>query len=343
MVWEYPTVLLGLWILPLVAVLLVYAHRKRQRAASRFVDPVMARRLMPSMTTARPWLKGLILLAALTMWIVALARPRFGVYFEEVAQRGVDLFVLLDVSRSMTAHDVVPSRLDRAKSDLRDLVSRLAGDRIGLIAFAGRPTIKVPLTTDYGFFQMAVDEIDSDSAPRGGSLIGDAIRKGIEAMPERQGRDQAFVLITDGEDHQSYPLDAAQQAAERGIKIFAVGLGDARDGARVPAPQGGEKRYLTYQGDVVWSKLDESLLTDMAMATGGAYIPAGTRAYDLGQIYEDHLNKLTQGEIRIEQRKRHRERFQWFAGLGLLMFMVEMLIPGYPRAGILRHGREEVA
>lgn len=336
MLWENPNMLVAFWILPLLAAILLRAHRKRLAAAARFVDPVMVRRLMPPLKSPRPWIKGALLLAALALLIVAAARPRFGVYFEEVSHRGVDLFVLLDVSRSMTATDVAPSRLDRAKSDIRDLLSRLVGDRVGLIVFAGRPSLKVPLTTDHGFFQMALDEVDIRSAPRGGSLIGDAIRGAVEAMPERRDRDQAIVLITDGDDQESYPLDAARGAAERGIKIFAVGLGNAREGARVPVQQDGQPQYLTHEGEVVWSKLNEPLLREIALVTQGAYIPAGTRAYDLGQIYERHLARLAQGEIQSERRKRHREQFQVFLGLGLILLLAEMAIPSYPRTSILR-------
>lgn len=341
MLWENPHMLLAFWILPLVAAILVRAHQKRLAAAASFVDPVMVRRLMPPLKSARPWIKGALLLAALALLIVAAARPRFGVYFEEVSHRGVDLFVLLDVSRSMTAQDVAPNRLDRAKSDIRDLLSRLVGDRVGLIVFAGRPSLKVPLTTDHGFFQMALDEVDIRSAPRGGSLIGDAIRKAIEAMPERRDRDQALVLITDGDDHESYPLDAARQAAERGIKIFAVGLGDAREGARVPVRESGQSQYLTHEGQVVWSKLNEPLLREIALLTHGAYIPAGTRAYDLGQIYERHLARLAQGEIQSAKRKQYREQFQIFLALGLILLLVETAVPSYPRTALLRPRKEE--
>ena len=127
-------------------------------AAQRFADPAMVARLMPSFKGARPWLKGMLILLGLTCLIVAGARPRFGVYFERITQRGVDLFVMLDVSRSMLAEDVKPNRLGRAKADIRDLLRKLPGDRVGLIAFAGRPVVKVPLTTDHGFFLMALDE-----------------------------------------------------------------------------------------------------------------------------------------------------------------------------------------
>jgi len=330
MLWESPRLLFLLWVVPLAAVVLVYAQRKRIATASRFADPAMVERLMPAFGPLRLWIKTGLLLAGVSCLIVAASRPRFGVFFEEVSQRGVDLFVLLDVSRSMTVEDVAPNRLARAKSDIRDLMSKLKGDRVGLIAFAGTAVVKVPLTTDHGFYRMVLDDIDTDSAPRGGSLIGDAIRKAMEAMETRNDRDQVLVLITDGEDHDSFPAEAAKQAAERGIKIFTVGLGDTGEGARIPVRDAsGTLRFVRHDGQEVWSKMDERLLQEIALATSGAYIPAQTRVYDLGRIYEDHLEGLTRSEIASEKRKRFREQFQLFACLGLVFLLIEMLIPSY--------------
>ncbi|MHC4404982.1 MAG: vWA domain-containing protein [Planctomycetota bacterium] len=332
--WGNPSVLYGLWILPLVAGLLVYAYRKRRRAARQFADPAMVERLMPAFESPRPWVKGGLVLIGLALLITAGARPRFGVYFEKVSRRGVDLFVLLDVSRSMTAQDVAPSRLERAKSDIRDLLGRLVGDRVGLIAFAGKPVVKVPLTTDHGFFRMVLDGIDTTSAPRGGTLIGDAIRKCLEAMPESYDRDQVAVLITDGEDQDSFPKEAAEQAARRKMKVFTVGLGDAEQGASVVVPGRPSRPHQ--------SRLNERLLQEIALTTGGAYIPAGTRAYDLGEVYEDHLAGLTRGEIEEEKRKRYRERFQLFVCFGVALLLVEMVIPGYRRPTTEVAGRHVV-
>lgn len=341
MYWENPRILLGLWILPLVAWALVRAHRKRASAARAFVDGVMVPRLMPSLGGPRRWVKGVLLLSGLALLIVAGARPRFGVYTETVAQRGVDLFVLLDVSRSMTAEDVAPSRLERAKSDIRDLLPHLARDRVGLIVFAGKPVVKVPLTNDQGFFRMVLDEVDVGNAPRGGTLIGDAVRKALEAMPRSRDRDQVLVLITDGEDQDSYAEDAAKAAAERGVRVFTVGLGDSREGARIPLHDAsGRLTYLQYEGQERWSKLNDRLLKQIALTTGGAYIPAGTRAYDLGQVYVDHLAGLTRSEYQAEKRKRYRERFQWFVFLGVAMLLAEMGIAGYRPD---RHGAESNA
>jgi Ca-activated chloride channel family protein len=327
-------VLLGLWILPLIVWILFRAHRKRVSTARSFVDPAMVARLMPSLGGPRPWIKGALLIAGTGLLIVAGARPRFGVYTETVKQRGVDLFVLLDVSRSMTAEDVLPNRLERAKSDVRDLLPHLPGDRVGLIVFAGKPVVKVPLTNDQGFFRMVLDEVDVRSAPRGGTLVGDAVRKALEAMPPSRDRSQVLVLITDGEDQDSYAEDAAKQAAERGVRVFTVGLGDAREGARIPLRDAsGQLGYLQYQGQEKWSKLNDLLLKQIALTTGGAYIPAGTQAYDLGQVYADHLAGLTRGEYQAEKRKRYREQFQLFVCLGVALLLVEMGVAGYREVG----------
>ncbi len=326
--WGTPNLLLLLWTLPLIVLLVVYAQRKRQAAARRFASPLMLARLMP-VTGARIYVKTTLLIVGIALVIVAAARPRFGAYFADVTSRGLDSFVLLDVSRSMQAEDVKPSRLERAKSDIKDLLVKLDGDRVGLIVFAGAPQIKVPLTTDQAFFRLVLDEVDAASAPRGGSLIGDAIRKGIEGLEPAPDRDQVLLLITDGEDQESYAEQAAQQAAERGIKIFTVGLGDSDEGARIPVrdEQGNLQYVKEKEGGEHWSALNENLLEKIALETGGAYIPAQTRDYDLGQIYEDHLAGLTRGELSTEKRKRYRERFQWFLALGLVFLLIDMLIP----------------
>lgn len=330
MVWETPTFLFALWLAPLVGGAFIYAHRKRKATATKFADQAMVDRLMPSFESGRVWVKAVVMAVAVTCLIVACARPRFGAYFEEVSGRGVDLFVVLDVSRSMLAEDVAPNRLDRAKSDIVDLLEKLEGDRVGLIAFAGAPVELVPLTTDQGFFRMVLDDVDPDSAPRGGSLIGDAIRKAMEAMEERRDRDQVIVLITDGEDHDSFPAEAARQAAERNIRIISVGLGDTGEGARIPKRgDDGSLVFTKHEGQEVWSKMDEALLKEMALTTSGAYVPARTTAYDLGLIYDEHLAKLTRGEFQAEKRKRYREQFQLFAGLGLALLLIEMLIPRF--------------
>lgn len=331
-------------ILPLGAVWLalsLYSRRKRLRAAEAFVAQAMWARILPEDSRARFWLKTLLREVALIAALVALAGPRFGTQYEEVVPRGSDLYVLIDVSRSMLAEDVPPSRLGRAKADVAALVNRLEGERVGLIAFAGQAVVKCPLTVDYDAFQRALDELDPGSAPRGGTAIGDSIRKALEVFHARAERDQAILLITDGDDQQSYPLEAAAVAAERHVTIFTVGLGDADHGARVPqsadpkshAGAGAEsKSFVEYQGQQVWSKLDGTLLKEIALKTSGVYVPVGTRAYDLGELYTNYLQGRRGGEEESRKRIRREEQFQIFLALAILALLADLLIRPYSAA-----------
>ncbi len=325
--WGNPRLLLLLWLLPVLVTLLFYAQRRKRQAAARLFEANMRARLMPDLRGPRRWWKGLALLLGLAAAILALARPRFGTRFEEVVARGLDLSIVLDVSRSMLAEDIAPNRLERAKFDIQDVLEQLRGDRAGLIVFAGRPVVKVPLTTDHGFFRQALEEVDTQSAPRGGSLIGDALRKSLETMKPAHDRDQVVLLITDGEDQDSYPLEAAEAAAERGVKVIAVGLGDPREGARIPLQEkGSAKGYVEHAGQQVWSKLDEELLRSIALKTGGTYIPAATRAYDLGERCREELAELRRAETRGGKRERRLEQYQWFAFTAVVFLLGESLV-----------------
>jgi Ca-activated chloride channel family protein len=318
-------------ILPLGAAWLalsLYSRRRRQRAAAAFVAQAMWSRILPTDSRARFWVKTLLREAALVCGLVALAGPRFGTQYEVVVPRGSDLYVLIDVSRSMLAEDVPPSRLGRAKADVAALVNRLEGERIGLIAFAGQAVVKCPLTVDYDAFRRSLDELDPASAPRGGTAIGDAIRKALEVFHARAERDQAILLITDGDDQQSYPLEAAAVAAERHVTIFTVGLGDADHGARVPVA-GASPSYLEYQGQQVWSKLDGTLLKEIALKTSGVYVPVGTRAYDLGELYTNYLQSRRGSEQESQKRIRRAEQFQVFLALALLALLADLVTRPY--------------
>lgn len=327
-----------------MAWLLIRAERKRTAAARRFVGSAMTPRLIPRLGGARPWLKGSLLVLALAMLIAAAARPRFGVYFEKVVRRGVDCFIMLDVSRSMLAEDVAPNRLERAKSDIRDLLKKLGGDRVGLIVFAGKPVLKAPLTTDKEFFLSVLDDVDPHSAPRGGTLIGDAIRKALEYMKPQSDRDQVLVIFTDGEDQDSFADEAAGQAAERGVKIFTVGLGDSAEGARIPMRDGeGNLVYLKENGQEHWSKTNHDILAKIAKAAKGVHVPAGTKAYDMGEVYENHLANLARSDEELGQnRKRHHDRYQIFLMLGVLLLATDMAIPAHSnKCSAATLGRDE--
>jgi len=324
-------------ILPLCIVwlgLALYARSRRRAAAGAFVAAAMQPRIVPKESAGRFWTKTVLVGAALVFGLIALARPRFGVYYEDVKARGSDIYILIDVSRSMLATDVPPSRLERAKSDVTGLLNKLHGERVGLIAFAGVAVVKCPLTTDYNFFRMALNELSPNSVPKGGTAIGDAIRKALDVMPKLNEREQAMLLITDGDDQDSFPLEAAAAAAEHSVTIFTVGLGDTVQGARVPSES---TEFMTYKGEQVWSKMDETLLKDIALKTHGAYVPARTRAYDLGELYADHLAKMRGADGATQKRMRLSEQYQWFLGLAVLCLIADLLLPLYaPRAAFAK-------
>ncbi|MGD9126324.1 MAG: VWA domain-containing protein [Planctomycetia bacterium] len=341
MQWENPIYLQLLWLTPFLIALLVYRHKRRVAAARRFASTKMLDRLAPPLELWRPWLKGIAVVVAMVLLVFAAARPRFGLYITEVAHRGADVFVVMDVSKSMMAEDVKPSRLKRAKTDVRDLIRELEGDRVGLVAFAGNAVIKSPLTSDIAFFEMMLDDLSSKSAPLGGTNIAEGLEKAISSLEAaaEDGRDRAIVLITDGDDlgNPDEVMAIAKIAKQKNIKIFTVGLGNRQEGARIPVrDEHGNLNYMQYANKEIWSKMNESLLKKIADTTGGVCILAGTSAYDLGQLYEDRLAKLTQTEIKTEKREKYHEQYQLFASLGLIFMMIQMAVPAYRKVG---HGK----
>lgn len=329
MLFEYPNTLLLFWTLIPLVLLLIYARGRSVRFSREFIEECMFERLMPRASFGRWLLRSSLLVLSLSLLIFAGARPRFGGYFEETKRRGADIFILLDVSRSMLAEDVSPNRLTRAKSDIQDFLEQTHGDRIGLIAFAGQPRMLVPLTVDKGFFQEVFDDLSVDSIPKGGTEIGDAIRLAVRTFSISEQRDCAIVLITDGEDHGSFMEEAAKEAAARNIKIFTVALGDPHEGARIPLyDENGNRTYLKSEGREVWSKVDPEPLREIATLTRGAFVPAYTSVIDLGAIYQEQLSSLRHGEYQVERRRQLREQYQLFLFFGICALAAFLFIPG---------------
>ena len=335
MTWVFPSILYLLWAVPVFTGVLWAAEKSKRKAIHSFLDETMAAKLAPQRSQLRFFTKLLFRTAAFVLLILALARPQFGEQVQEVEVSGVDVFVLLDVSRSMLAEDVRPNRLERAKSDILDLLRELEGDSVGLIAFAGAPVVQVPLTTDTGFYRMVLSSVDCDSAPRGGTLIGDAIRKALDSMEQTSERSQLLVLITDGEDQESFPIEAAKQAAERNIKMITVGLGDIGEGARIPQrDKAGRLSFVQFEGQEVWSKMDSELLQEIADVTSGVWVPAQTRAYNLAAIYRSQLQGLTSTEESTQTKQLKTDRFQWFLIPAILLLCFDSLLIVFQRPSI---------
>jgi Ca-activated chloride channel family protein len=331
-----------LWIAPVLVLLFVWAGIGRRRALAAFVDSELLGRIrLTSSPQNRRW-KAALVVAAFALIAVSLARPAWNPKPQTVERRGRDIVFILDVSRSMLAEDLAPNRLERAKIAIKDLVDRLEGDRIALVAFAGSAVLKCPLTLDYGFFEMMLDGLEPSSVSRGGTMIGDAIRKALdEAYDDQERKYKDIILITDGEDHESFPVEAAEEAGQRGVRIIAVGLGDEDQGKRIPVTdERGNRSFLTYQGREIWSRLDAETLRRVVNATpGGRYLNVATGTIDLGAVYGSLIAGEEKREIESLTVKLYEEKFQIFLGFALLLLIVEMLVserrkPGRPKAAL---------
>jgi Ca-activated chloride channel family protein len=227
-----------LWVILLLVGAYLHAAACRRKAIERFIVAGLLSRITVSVRPIRRFWKAALVLLTLASVVLALSRPGWNQKPKRVETQGRDVVFLLDVSRSMLAEDLAPNRLERAKLMISDCAEQLQGDRVALVAFAGNAVVKCPLTLDYGFFRLALDDTFTDSVGRGGTMIGDAIRKTLsDLLKDRSGRHTDIILITDGGDQGSFPVEAAQVAGERGVRIIAIGLGDEKDGSPIPLPE----------------------------------------------------------------------------------------------------------
>ena len=319
MIWTNKNWLFGLWLLPIAVFLLRRAAVKAREQIAAFADPEMARRLAPARSGARELIRGSLIVAGLAFLLIAAAGPRGAGELAQVEKKGADVVILLDISRSMLADDTKPNRLESAKLDILDLLERGEGDRFGLVLFAGKPLVKIPLTSDRGFFEEALKSVSVSDAPRGGTGIGAAIRMALRGETD-PSRDRAILLITDGEDHESDAMSAAGEAAGLGVRIFTVAMGDAETGGRIPLydPQGNLTGYQMYQGEEIRTKTDRELLRQIAEKTGGAFLDMGKTPTNLGAFYSKSV-RLKRAGYAGRQRRVWKEEYQPFLLAGLLL------------------------
>ena len=326
---EYPFILLLLWLLPILCIGLYFLRRKKLQRAKQIV-PVSISKLSGKLF----YVQLTLLMLALALGIVALARPQWGMRTETVFVNGRNVAILVDVSRSMLAQDVHPNRLERSKADLVDLVAESAGERMSIIAFRSSARMLCPFTTDTAFLLETISGIGIDSAPRGETNIGQALEMALDVFPEGDTSHNAIILISDGEDLSGKAKSCAEKAAERGIPIFCVGIGD-ESGATIPqslndVATGGA---LKHDGETVVTKLDNKTLQAIANITKGAYIPlatAGTGKTTLGDVFNRYIKKLAAKELEEQHQAHYIERYQLF----LLPAVICLLL-----VGILSKGR----
>lgn len=325
------------WLLLVVgcALVTVYGFARKRSAMRAFAAASLHGVLAPDASGARQIVKAVLLLSAMACVVLAMVGPRWGTYWEDVQQRQLDLMICLDVSRSMLAEDAGMSRLDRAKDDIKRLLDKLAGGSVGLVTFAGGAEMACPLTDDYEFYRLALEDVGIHSAPVGGTNLGEAVAAAVKAFGGGGGQQRVILLLTDGEDHGETAIERAVEARDRGIRVFTIGIGDEQRGALIPVAKDGQRNYLMFEGRQWWSKMDPDKLIALARAGGGEYHPSGQitpRQRTLEWIYEERLLPTEQRSNRQKQVARYYARFHWPAALALVLLVLETLT-GETRGG----------
>jgi len=311
-----------IWLVPVVVALFVWGAVRRRRILSTFASVRSQDSILPEQTTSRRRVKAALMVLSVLFLILALAGPRYGYVWQEVERKGVDIIVALDCSKSMLAEDVKPSRLERAKREIIDLLGMLEGDRIGLVAFAGEAFLQCPLTLDYGSFNIFLEALSPDYLPVGGTDLDGALTASMKAFKAEEATDKAIILITDGESTEGNPEEVAKKAAEMGVKIFTIGVG-SKEGVPVPDPSGGFQKNR--DGSILLSKLDAATLKRMAALTGGSFVRSVAGDMDLDAIYTQGIRKTMEARSLESSRKKVWEnRYQWFLGLSMVCLVFSL-------------------
>ena len=323
-------------IVPALVLFFWWAWRERQRLMTQFIQARLLPGLISGVSPARQKARFILITIAFALLLVALARPQWGFTWEESKQKGLDIVVAIDTSKSMLAEDIAPNRLARAKLAALDLMQQAQSDRLGLVAFAGGAFLQCPLTIDDNAFRQSVEALDVNIIPQGGTAVAEAINTALTAFKEGDNF-KVLVLFTDGEDNDENALEAAQTAAKEGMKIFTIGIGTPEgEILRVKDAKGRTDYLRDSDGNAVKSRLNEALLQQIAGATeGGFYLPMrGAKTIDT--LYEKGLAPLPKSEGQEKLVKRMHERYHWPLGLAIVLLLVEMLLPerGRKRKGV---------
>jgi len=302
-----------LWLMPLLAAALHWFYLRRCQKTSLFVQNHLLEDMAQGFSKKHYRIKAMLVMAAFLFMVVALSRPQWGYSMLPIKRHGLDIMIAIDTSKSMLTRDVLPSRLERTKLAIKDLILKLNGsDHIGLIAFAGDAMVMCPFTYDYNGFLLSLDDLGTDTIPRGGTNLAQAIDESVKAYQGMADSDKAVVLVTDGEEEEGDALEAAKRAKAKGVHIFTVGIG-TREGdlVQVSNPQGQTEFLKDAEGNAVKSHLNENLLAQIAYMTGGAYVRSTGTQSGLDYLYDRQLSKLKKHDAQAKMARLYDERFQW--------------------------------
>ncbi len=306
---------------------LLSLHKKKRQQLEKLVSKTHWNSQLSHQPFHENWNRSLLRLGAVALLILALARPQWGFHYETVKQRGLNVLVLLDTSKSMLAEDIKPNRLQQTKWAVRDLLNELKGDKVGLVAFAGSSFLQCPLTIDYAAFMMQLDDLYAGIIPHGGTDTGGALKTAIESFEQESNADNVIILISDGEDHRGNPIELVDELKEKNIRVFSIGVGTP-EGELIP--QRGQNGQISFlkdnQGNVVKTRLKEDVLRDLALQTGGFYVRSAPGDFGLDRIYRDGIAGLKTAEQESRMARVYEERYPWFVGGALLLLILEATI-----------------
>jgi Ca-activated chloride channel family protein len=308
-------------LIPVFFLLQALVFRLRTRRIRKFGDEELVRQLMPSYSKSKVWVRLVLFSIGFFFFVIGLSRPQIGAKLREHETKGAEIMIVLDVSNSMLAEDYSPNRLERAKLAISRLVDKLRDDRIGLVVFAGNSFVQLPITTDYVSAKMFMGSISTESVPIQGTAIGEAINTAMRSFSAQSEKSRAIIVITDGENHEDDPVAAAAQAAELGVRVFTIGVGSPEG---KPIPMDGEL-LKDKDGNIVVTRLDESVLQEVADAGNGLYVRAGNSEFGLNPIIDD-IRKMEDEKYSSIVFEEYDEQFMYFMGIALLFFVIEMLI-----------------
>jgi Ca-activated chloride channel family protein len=319
-----------LWwaVLPLLALLIGFGMARQRALLSRLGETATVRRLALGASLERRGIRAVVLLAAFFFLVMALARPQWGRHAEPVTRRGIDVVIILDVSSSMRAEDVTPDRMTRARALASDLIGRLEGNRIGLVAAAGSAYVQCPLTLDISAVRLFLDILEIGDVPDPGSDLGAALRVGLDAFPRDAGSQRVLVLISDGEDHEGGAEAAAAEAAEAGVVVYTVGVGTPAGGPLpLPPQEGGQGGYKKdARGRVVTTRMNPEVLASLAETGEGLFVTASASLSESRRLAEE-IDRMEKADLSSRIVTTHRDRYQIPLAVALLLLMVESLIP----------------
>ncbi len=320
---EEPAYLYLLFLLPFLVAFYLYSNYRRRRNLKRFGDPELLAQLMPDVSRYRPDVKFWLLFAAIGLFAALLARPQFGSKYENVKRKGVEVIIALDISNSMLAEDVQPSRLEKAKRLVSRLVDELDNDKVGLIVFAGDAFTQLPITSDYVTAKMFLESIDPSLIMKQGTAIGAACNLAMRSFTPQEGVGRTIIIITDGENHEGGVVEAVKAAAEKDIQVNVLGIGTP-EGSPIPIP-GGKDFRRDRAGNIIVTRLNEAMCQEIAKEGKGIYVRVdNTNAAQ--KAINNEVNKMAKTDVESKVYTEFNEQFQAVAWIILLLLIVEIFI-----------------